>query len=68
MNEDTNKGQNQPEGQEEGRTMGQQVPGQTIEQRKRHKDTEDSPQTSEGTLEEKFYNDQNVDPNLAKKQ
>ncbi len=68
MNDDAKNTQKQPEGQEVGRTMGQQIPGRTIEQRKRNKDTEDNPQTSEDTPEEKFYNDQNADPIAAKKQ
>jgi hypothetical protein len=56
---------------EETRTMGQEKPGTTMEQRKMNKDTseDDVPRRpADQTPEEQFYNDQNSDPLLAKKQ
>lgn len=68
MNEDKEKENKQTE---ESRTMGQEVPGTTMEQRKRNKDVaeDDMPKRpADQTPEEIFYNDQNSDPILAKKQ
>ena len=66
MNEDKEKQQT-----EETRTMGQEKPGTTMEQRKMNKDTseDDVPRRpADQSPEEQFYNDQNSDPLLAKKQ
>ncbi len=70
MNEDKkNNGEKDKEQTEETRAMGQQVPGTTMEQRKQNKDTDDVPKRpADQTPEEQFYNDQNADPLLAKKQ
>lgn len=64
MNEDKEDKQT-----EETRTMGQEKPGATMEQRKQNKDVDDVPKKpADQTPEERFYNDQNADPVIAKKQ
>jgi hypothetical protein len=70
MSEEKENKQNENQ-QEETRTMGQEKPGTTMEQRKMNKDTseDDVPRRpADQSPEELFYNDQNSDPLLAKKQ
>jgi hypothetical protein len=69
MNEEKNKDDKNTKQTEESRTMGQEKPGATMEQRKQHKNVDDTPKRpADQTPEEQFYNDQNADPLLAKKQ
>jgi hypothetical protein len=68
MNEEKENKQNENQ-TEDTRTMGQQIPGTIMEKRKQHKDIADAPpRPVDATPEELFYNDQNSDAIVTKRQ